>query len=52
LIEFDGVNTTTFLIRSSGSPEPYFLTNINGTLFYSADLGDGNGHQVWIAKGV
>jgi hypothetical protein len=29
---------------------PRNLANINGTLFFSADNGDGNGHQLWLTK--
>ena len=37
---------------ASASSSPYYLTNINGMLFFSADKGDGNGRQVWITKFV
>jgi ELWxxDGT repeat protein len=37
-------------INPSGSSMPSYLTNIGGSLFFSADAGDGHGRQVWITE--
>jgi len=53
-VDVRGTVAGTVLVKDinpgPGSSIPSYLTNISGTLFFSADKGDGNGQQVWITR--
>lgn len=48
----DGTKKGTGMVQDlrAGPWNPKYLTNVNGTLFFAGDLGNGFGYQLWVYK--